>query len=61
MDGPNLILALPTYWIADGEKRTWRLGLERSVIKRVIPFRVRQNGRAGKGGKLFECYLLLQQ
>lgn len=33
-DGPNLVLALPTYWVAGVEKRTWGLGFGRSVTKR---------------------------
>ncbi|GAB2236490.1 hypothetical protein Droror1_Dr00028081 [Drosera rotundifolia] len=45
-DGPNVVLAKSTSWVAGGEKRTWGLGSERSVTKRAIPFRARQNGRA---------------
>ena len=40
------MLAKPTSWVADGEERTWGLGSGRSVTKRAIPFRARQNGRA---------------
>nr|CAN83576.1 hypothetical protein VITISV_021757 [Vitis vinifera] len=36
----------PTSWVAGGEEQTWGLGSGRSVTKRAIPFRARQNGRA---------------
>ncbi|XLU26402.1 hypothetical protein S245_062468, partial [Arachis hypogaea] len=53
-DGPNVVLAKPTSWVAGGEERTWGLRPGRSVTKRAIPFRARQNGRAridfGKAG-----------
>lgn len=50
------MLAKPTSWVSGGEERTWGLGSGRSVTKRVIPFRARQNGRAShhEGGLVSE-------
>lgn len=46
MKGTALMYVVLAKRVAGGEKRTWGLGSGRSVTKRAIPFRARQNGRA---------------